>query len=99
VIREAIQLLFSSPRQEGPFDSVLSARIGRWIADFEEDGPFLATWQEHLGKKQLTVPEENRVQLISMDSHIPERYMKVKCQRVLAGADGTKEEREIVIPC
>jgi hypothetical protein len=38
VRREAIQLLFASPRQEGMWDSVLSARIGTWMTGCEEDG-------------------------------------------------------------
>ncbi|KAH6678536.1 hypothetical protein B0J14DRAFT_325520 [Halenospora varia] len=36
--REAVDLLFSNPRQEGMWDSVLSARLGRWIIACEEDG-------------------------------------------------------------
>jgi hypothetical protein len=38
VRREAINLLFASPRQEGIWDSVLCARIGTFITSFEEDG-------------------------------------------------------------
>ncbi|PVH89268.1 hypothetical protein DL98DRAFT_445117 [Cadophora sp. DSE1049] len=36
--REAISLMFQYPRQEGEYDGVLCARIGRWIAACEEDG-------------------------------------------------------------
>ncbi|RAL59201.1 hypothetical protein DID88_006656 [Monilinia fructigena] len=36
--RKAVGLLFRSPRQEGMWDGVLSARIGRWIISCEEDG-------------------------------------------------------------
>ncbi|KAB8289496.1 hypothetical protein EYC80_010657 [Monilinia laxa] len=36
--RKAVDLLFRSPRQEGMWDGVLSARIGRWIISCEEDG-------------------------------------------------------------
>lgn len=36
--RRAVDLLFKSPRQEGMWDGVLSARIGRWIISCEEDG-------------------------------------------------------------
>ena len=43
------------------------------------------------------VPEENRVQLMVVDFHMPERYIKVKCQRPLVGRDGKREERETVI--
>jgi len=44
-----------------------------------------------------TVPEKNRVQLMVVDFHIPERFIKVKCQGVLVGDDGTRKEREKVI--
>ncbi|KAF8867089.1 hypothetical protein BDZ45DRAFT_667075 [Acephala macrosclerotiorum] len=183
VRREAIDILFSSPRQEGMWDGVLSARIGRWIATCEEEGippppippdqsqrkhgsinreiqssypspPHIAEeaggWEhgrrisevvmsEHIGRgiaeygpaaeggkllnsagisgrivpmrrsveeekspeqefgKGWIVPEENRVQLMVVDFHIPDRYIRVKCQRVLLSKDGTKVERETVI--
>lgn len=167
--REAIDLMFNSPRQEGMWDGVLSARIGRWIVSCEEEGlmpPALPTdrgnWvgssqqsypsPPHIvdeivgggwgkgkrvsdagidimgrggnesgpsgpgmrnnkegtsrsnslsGKAQTTnewiVPEKNRVQLVVVDFHIPDRYIKVKCQRALEGKDGRREERETVI--
>ena len=38
VRREAVNLLFASPRQEGMWDGVLTARIGKWIINCEEDG-------------------------------------------------------------
>jgi hypothetical protein len=49
--REAIKLLFSSPRQEGMWDSVLCGRIGTWLTSCEEDGlspPPLASKQSNL---------------------------------------------------
>ena len=191
VRREAVGLLFASPRQEGMWDGVLSARIGKWICSCEEDGlelsslnssrhssvsqssspggnrgssgrfsypsppPFvedvnsMGGWEdgkkisdvvnEAVGKepalneidgshliniarsaprsgsssggrkkslskgkgrvamKSWVVPEENRVRLMVVDFHIPERYIRVKCQKALSGADGTREERETVI--
>jgi Fungal specific transcription factor domain len=182
VRREAIDLMFASPRQEGMWDGVLSARIGRWIVSCEEEGltePTLppdrgkwagslqhsypsppdiideivgggrinakrnsdvgnedlgrgadearpshlgglgeklqnnvgtsahleerpkmkeaeATWREWEAK-EWTVPEENRVQLVVVDFHIPDRYIKVKCQRAIESRDGRREERETVI--
>jgi len=36
--REAVDLLFSNPRQEGMWDSVLGARIGLWMIACEEEG-------------------------------------------------------------
>lgn len=35
--REAIQLLVSSPRREGMWDSILSARVAMWIMEIEEE--------------------------------------------------------------
>lgn len=191
VRREAVELLFASPRQEGMWDGVLSARIGKWMTSCEEDGlvpPSLQSsrhssisqasspgssrasggrfsypsppplvedvstiggyedgrrisevvnetvgktalneidgnnlrniagsfpWSgsttgsrkssvvkgkgKEVARKDWMVPEENRVRLMVVDFHIPERYIKVKCQKVVPGADGTKEERETVI--
>ncbi|CZR60948.1 uncharacterized protein PAC_10844 [Phialocephala subalpina] len=182
VRREAIDILFSSPRQEGMWDGVLSARIARWIASCEEEGlppppippdqnqrkygsrnreiqssypspPHIVEeaggWEggrrishvvsEHIsrgiaeygpaaeGSKLLNsagirgcivpmrrstaseespediaakgwiVPEENRVQLMVVDFHIPDRHIRVKCQRVLLSKDGTRVGRETVI--
>lgn len=36
--REAVDLLWSNPRQEGMWDSVICARIGLWILNLEEIG-------------------------------------------------------------
>jgi hypothetical protein len=51
---------------------------------------------ETVEEMALNVPEENRVRLTVVEFHIPERYIKVKCQRALVGLE-LKEEREIVI--
>jgi hypothetical protein len=194
--RAAVEILFASPRQEGMWDGVLTARIGKWITSCEEDGlpppplesressicrtpsegdslarerlnypsppdipdePVLApgAWENGTkisqtvsevvtrgglneyasqseggaminsvglrpavegvgtGKKRMgsavrkkepvpqdrgwIVPEENRVQLMVVDFHIPDRYIKVKCQKALLREDGSREERETVI--
>lgn len=184
VRREAIDILFASPRQEGMWDGVLSARIGRWITQCEEEGlppPPLASeqrqqkqnpgtretqstypspphvaeensgWEhgtktsevalnEHIGQgiaeygpakdgskllnsagirgrvvprrpspvKEISteeslplgkwvIPEENRVKLMVVDFHMPDRHIRVKCQRVLLGTNGKRVERETVI--
>ncbi|KAF8855511.1 hypothetical protein BDZ45DRAFT_595527 [Acephala macrosclerotiorum] len=190
VRREAIDLLFQSPRQEGMWDGVLSARIGRWITTVEEEGLIPPTIPEsfrhgardvrteggyveqevkfnyptpphvmdysgaesstrndnedvemvdvvreptELGElavesedtvineepqnaahdsdtnagaktnskwskdKEWVVPEGNRVKLVEVDFHIPDRYIKVKCQKVLTDQDGSRQERETVI--
>lgn len=186
-----MELLFASPRQEGMWDGVLTARIGKWMTNCEEDdleppsslnssrqssvsnaslassrgesrasgGRFsypspppvddksgIGGWEdgrkisdvvnEAVGKSEdhlvsstasspkggtssgrrkksvvkakeakgkqtarrgWMVPEENRVRLMVVDFHIPERYIKVKCQKALPGRDGKREERETVI--
>ena len=188
VRREAIELLWTSPRQEGMWDGMLSARIGKWVMSCEEGLPsFLAPlnvstriasgsiaeksrsaypsphrtkeeigerghaesmrkapqtvaeaierWFEQLSEnassadliqgtgiedvgisaegsnlsigtpnsktvegKVWSVPEENRVRLVVVDFHIPDRYVKVKCQTaVLLGSDGMRTERETII--
>lgn len=175
VRREAIRLLFKSPRQECLWDGVLSARVGRWVMGCEEDDlternpgnerskpsnkmhnqassgypspPSLVDDEDHGGAYQdgkkicnvvnmmvndgigfkskarqssqsplarrsvsgmgrevespatrgWVVPEANRVQLKVVEFHIPDRYIRVKCQRALRGKDGTREEREAVI--
>jgi hypothetical protein len=48
--RRAIELLFACRSQEGMWDSVLSARIGKWVTSCEEDGLSLPA----LGSQQLS---------------------------------------------
>jgi hypothetical protein len=197
VRREAVELLFASPRQEGMWDGVLCARIGKWIVKVEEElglgddsevgsdesvhardhgnmpsfhapvagvgGIFengnrdgrgrmeginwMGNGENIYGLRYLNgssrsyninlpsdhqnpnlnrnsngngswngngngcngngsgdwkgnkrwVPEEKRVRLMIVDFHTPERYIRVKCQRAMKNADGTREERETVI--
>jgi len=78
-------MLFSSPRQEGMWDGVLTARVGTWIMGCEEEG--VEGWVE----------EEKRVRLTVVDFHISERFIIVKCERSMAGADGKKETRETTV--
>ncbi|KAH9204615.1 hypothetical protein DL95DRAFT_319114 [Leptodontidium sp. 2 PMI_412] len=126
--RDAIALLFAHPKEEGFYDGVLSARIGRWIAACEEDGLSIGipddttppsspsgnaldrsqpgrtidcdneeADQKKFIRKPPIIPEENRVKLIVVDYHISERYLKARCQKVLPGSDGKREERDTVI--
>ncbi|KAH8598464.1 hypothetical protein B0O99DRAFT_683879 [Bisporella sp. PMI_857] len=138
VRREAVALLFASPRQEGIWDGVLTARIGEWIMRCEEDGlavpPLLSNTSRsssperaglnypsplsideslddhqnnasHFGNshphnnelQSWTVPKEKRVQLTIMEFRIPERHIRVKCQKALVGRDGKRDLRETVI--
>ncbi|KAM3065085.1 tRNA A64-2'-O-ribosylphosphate transferase [Clarireedia jacksonii] len=52
--RKAVDLLFRIPRQEGMWDGVLSARIGLWIINCEEDGLDIPTRIEPIASP--TVP-------------------------------------------
>lgn len=158
VRRKAVDLLFLSPRQEGMWDGILTARLGKWVIACEEkdlvapslgerereasagcsaalydlsvegeglnypsppeEVPFVGhdrsangqiprsarrninlNISENLPRSQSPwiVPEENRVQLTVVDFHIPDRYIKVKCQKVLLGDNGEREVREAVI--
>ena len=47
--------------------------------------------------KDWRVPEKNRVQITVLHFHIPERYIKFKCRKALPGANGSRDEREIVL--
>jgi hypothetical protein len=176
--REGINLLLSSRRQEGMWDSILCGRIGAFLVACEEEGlplPPIDSPQTNLyvspdesGERELfdhsnlppagdraeppggwedgkmladvinhivgdhyideafdeaesatliqspdaiealrkrrpvflkdwRVPEKNRVQITVLHFHIPERYIKFKCRKALPGADGSREEREIVL--
>lgn len=53
--------------------------------------------EKAINEENWIVPEENRVQLMVVDFHIPKRYIKVKCQKALLREDGSREERESVI--
>ncbi|RFU35387.1 hypothetical protein B7463_g943, partial [Scytalidium lignicola] len=194
--REAISLLLRSPRQEGMWDAILSARIGRWLCFCEEEGlgipfpdlrspntsfhpmstytssshinfsqerfrrgafqdgmeigqsvtasvlgtdhrtvdgsdelserkadeynkssrkPSVANSSVHTGPATgrvgvsdsgdksngecyaYLIPEEKRMQLMIVDFHVPDRYIKVKCRGAIAMEDGKRVERETVI--
>ncbi|KIN02028.1 hypothetical protein OIDMADRAFT_121649, partial [Oidiodendron maius Zn] len=86
--REGINLLLSCQRQEGMWDSILCGRIGAWLVACEEEG---------LPPPPIEVPEKNRVQITVLHFHIPERYIKFKCRKALPGANGSRDEREIVL--
>lgn len=151
--RAALALLARSPRQEGTWDSILTARMGRWLVNCEEEGlqlpvdmgprssdagpvrisyqhqqslseawqpsefPFAMATPRSFGQQSHTmrssahtstpimgqqenvwmVPEQNRMRLTVMKLNAADRFMLVKCQRALLGADGTRDERETVL--
>lgn len=83
--RQAIQLLRSSARREGMWDSELAANIGEWVMqveEYDERSPlgFQGTpGVEHLfadaeGITQRTIPEERRVMIKSVDFDLRARY-------------------------
>lgn len=43
------------------------------------------------------IPESARVTVTFLDWHIPERYLRVACQRAVPGEDGGREVRETVL--
>lgn len=110
VRRAATDLLFGSPRQEGMWDGILSARIGRWVTTIEEEGLTLVSLPS-IGNPEVVdegveaekqggtiiVPEENRVRLAMVDWHISDRYMKVRCHKVITSPHGSREERETIV--
>ncbi|KAG9233427.1 hypothetical protein BJ875DRAFT_512194 [Amylocarpus encephaloides] len=59
--------------------------------------PHMQRGQRASSARGLAIPEESRVRLTLIDYHIPDRYIKVRCQRALVGDDGSREERETVI--
>jgi hypothetical protein len=186
--REALGLLFANTRQEGMWDALLSAHVGKWLMSWEEEGlstssvgamdsqmfglsnqhsnhilsqqqPDSLNWSfEHQTPEMIDtmvdslvtmdvngfatsdgnvgmfndilltpndmlftpgdrhaqqqqqrrthnpstnnvfgVPEKNRVRLMCVEYHIPDRYIQVKGQRVTMRNDGSREEREAII--
>ena len=74
VRRRAIALLYSAPRQEGLWHSVLTARVAEKIMQIEEAG---------LGevKSSADVPDENRISEIEMQFDLQGRKGYLKCSR------------------
>jgi len=105
VRRQAVELLFESPRQEGMWDSVLTARIGTWIIACEEDGltaptltethPSLADTSLNCGYgSQEDVDTADGRQESSNDWIVPEK------NRVqLIAVEFHIQERHIVVKC
>ncbi|PHH64966.1 hypothetical protein CDD81_3603 [Ophiocordyceps australis] len=72
--RQAIQLLSSSARREGMWDSQLAARIGQWIMQVEEEG-------ECLGPGAVPVrpiPEDKRVMVKAVDFDLRAKHADVR---------------------
>ncbi|GAB1314165.1 Aspercryptin biosynthesis cluster-specific transcription regulator atnN [Madurella fahalii] len=71
--RQAIQLLRSSARREGMWDSELTARIGMWIAEIEEeadeaDDELDSSPNRYFGATRMPTPGASPVQAMSRPS-------------------------------
>lgn len=97
--RQAIQLLRSSARREGMWDSELTARIGEWCMQVEEydalnpTGATLGPNGEYVfagadGVLQKTIPEERRIMVKSVDFDLRARYADVKLGTRAVGRGG-----------
>ncbi|KAH8805736.1 hypothetical protein F5884DRAFT_680551 [Xylogone sp. PMI_703] len=73
--REAIKLLFTSPRREGMWDSMLSGHAARWIMHNEEEhlAPYSA---ESAGQ---VVPEDKRVMVKEILFDLQKREATLRC--------------------
>ncbi|PHH88326.1 hypothetical protein CDD83_7680 [Cordyceps sp. RAO-2017] len=72
--RQAIQLLRSSARREGMWDSELAANIGQWIMQVEEPGGQVPPD----GVPTMPIPEERRVMVKTVDFDLRKRFADVR---------------------
>lgn len=81
--RQAIQLLRSSSRREGMWDSQLSGLIGRWVASIEEEPPVVV---DGVGMGEVglggnpggaLVPGDRRVMVRSVDFDLRSRFARL----------------------
>ncbi|CEJ81016.1 hypothetical protein VHEMI01168 [[Torrubiella] hemipterigena] len=97
--RQAIQLLRSSARREGMWDSELTAKIGEWCMQVEEYdalnpmGATIGPGGEYVfagadGVLQKTIPEERRIMVKSVDFDLRARYADVKLGTRAVGRGG-----------
>lgn len=71
--RQAIQILRSSARREGMWDSELAARIGQWIMEVEEHGEQLSPG----GALARSIPEERRVTVQTVKFSLCNRWVSL----------------------
>lgn len=88
--RQAIQLLRSSARREGMWDSELAANIGQWIMQVEENDD-----QAPLGALPTKlIPEERRVMVKTVDFDLRARLADLRVgTRALGDGDGIPDSR------
>ncbi|EXU96582.1 Zn(2)-Cys(6) zinc finger domain protein [Metarhizium robertsii] len=76
--RQAIQLLRSSARREGMWDSELAANIGLWVMQIEESyGDLSMGWDESVLPLE-PIPEEKRVMVKSADFDLRARFAELR---------------------
>ncbi|KAK2593025.1 hypothetical protein QQS21_009279 [Conoideocrella luteorostrata] len=82
--RQAIQLLRSSARREGMWDSELAANIGDWVMRIEELDETMPVLQHQVARP---IPEERRVMVKSVDFNLRSRsaYLRVGTRAVHEG--------------
>ncbi|KAF7862615.1 hypothetical protein EAF04_007488 [Stromatinia cepivora] len=75
--REAINLLTSSHRREGMWDSRLCAGVGNWIMNVEEEG--LDEYVRGTVSEKQMVPDENRVMVMEVGFNLERRWATLRC--------------------
>jgi hypothetical protein len=86
--REAISLLFSSPRREGMWDSILCGKVGSWIMQVEEEGMREFQPGEALSVGEV-VQEGRRVMVKEILFDLQRREAVIRC-----GTRGAREGDE-----
>ncbi len=79
--RDAINLLMSSPRREGMWDSVLCGRVARWIMEIEEeDLPIYGRARTTMGNGDEMMPaKDKRVMVKEILFDMQRREALLKC--------------------
>ncbi|KHN95746.1 C6 zinc finger domain protein [Metarhizium album ARSEF 1941] len=76
--RQAIQLLRSSARREGMWDSELAANIGRWVMQIEESYADLSLEWDESALPSEPIPEQRRVMVKSADFDLKARFVELR---------------------
>lgn len=76
VRREAIALLVKHPRREFLGDSLMAAKVARWLMEKEEEGMV-----------DGFVPEMARLRIVKHDFLLKERWTVIRCSKLVEGCD------------
>jgi hypothetical protein len=91
--RQAIDLLFQSPRKEGTWDGTVVGKIMSWLANIEEEGMLPGEENEEY------VPERAGARCIKMSFDTEKREAYASCLQPVKGSlIGEETKREVVIP-